>query len=398
MNATPNPENWIVRIPRKAVEHPSDVNKSVDENILSGIAGMCVKEGHLRKITLTISGYDNDPRELYEIPEVCSWARETNKSSPGLWFFLDEDSQYRFIGWLCGPVTQKDIQSKEFQKRFDTQKMECSVKSTAASSDVLEKAGASKSMISQFYMQEMVKQVSGTGEPAKDTTARDQAPSSPNNDQKIIILCENCGQKLRLPIPAPKKKLRVTCPKCKHEFIFRYDPNDLRHYEHEFLHLAIVHQDSNLTKYETPVIGPNRKTYAYWRSDPFYWDLTRPKTGDEKNSFSCPHCGKKLEVGLQSFDQMAKGKANSRKTKKILLPISVIIILFSIGIIIVSTRDPGLLGHWDLLGLLLFPSVLTILLSFFGNFATPLGGFTNIQMKMIEPTLSGHYFAYIESH
>ena len=223
-------------------------------------------------------------------------------------------------------------------------------------------------------------------------------PSAQNNEEKIIILCENCGQKLRLPIPAPKKKMRVTCPKCRHEFLFRYDPNDLRHYEHEHLRMAIVHQDSSLTKYEMPVIGPTRKTYTYGRSDPFYWDIERPKTGEEKFSFTCPHCVKKLEVGLQSIEKMAKDKANARKAKKIVWPIAVLVALFSIGIMIISTRNPTLLGHWDLLALLIFPSVITMLAFLFGNYTSPLGGFTNIEMKLIEPTRGGHYFAFIESH
>jgi ssDNA-binding Zn-finger/Zn-ribbon topoisomerase 1 len=36
-----------------------------------------------------------------------------------------------------------------------------------------------------------------------------------NGEEKIIILCENCGQKLRLPILSRRKSLRVTCPKCR---------------------------------------------------------------------------------------------------------------------------------------------------------------------------------------
>ena len=124
MNTATNPENWIVRIPREAIEHPSDTNRSVVENIVSGIAGMCVQEKRLRKITMTISGYDKDPRELYEIPEVCAWAMETNRSQPSLWYFLDEDSQYRFIGWICGHASLNGIQSQEFLKRFDSQKMD----------------------------------------------------------------------------------------------------------------------------------------------------------------------------------------------------------------------------------------------------------------------------------
>jgi hypothetical protein len=157
MNTTQDSEKWVVKLPRDAVEHSSDANRAILENIFSGIASSCVKEGRLRKITLMISGYDNDPRELYEIPEVCDWARDAFKFLPSLWFFLDEDSQYAFIGWLCGPVAQKDIQSQDFLQRFNNRRMECASASIAASSDFLERAGASKQMVSAFYFQELNK-------------------------------------------------------------------------------------------------------------------------------------------------------------------------------------------------------------------------------------------------
>ena len=219
-----------------------------------------------------------------------------------------------------------------------------------------------------------------------------------NEEPKIIILCENCCQKLRLPIPAPGKKLKVTCPNCKYEFTYKNDPKDLRHYDHEFLRFGIVHQDSNLTGQETHLIGPDKKTYAYWRSEPMVWDLTRPKTGYEKFTYTCPHCGKPLEVTLRSFELMAKARADWRNIKKFLLPICAVVALFSIGIMILDAKMSALLGHWDLLGLLIFPSGLLFIGSIVMKESDPLGGITAIQMKMIEPTLSGHYFAFIESH
>ncbi len=41
-----------------------------------------------------------------------------------------------------------------------------------------------------------------------------------DNEEDIIIQCEYCSQKLR--IPKRKNKLIVTCPKCRHEFRYRY--------------------------------------------------------------------------------------------------------------------------------------------------------------------------------
>ena len=218
-----------------------------------------------------------------------------------------------------------------------------------------------------------------------------------NDELKVIVLCENCLQKLRLPIPAPKKKLHVTCPKCKYKFVFRYDPLDLRHYEHEHLRLAIIHQESNLTKYEQPIIGPTRTTYQYRRSDPFFWEIARPKTGNEKFSLICPHCGKQLEVGLVSFEKMAKEKAKWRNVKKIRQPISAFIFFLSIAIIFASVKAPALMGNASYLGLLVFPGLITFF-AVQSEMSNPLGGYTNIEMKSINVTRGGHYFAHIESH
>jgi hypothetical protein len=42
--------------------------------------------------------------------------------------------------------------------------------------------------------------------------------------EKIVILCENCSQKLR--VPRLEKKILVTCPTCKHQFDYSYVERD----------------------------------------------------------------------------------------------------------------------------------------------------------------------------
>jgi hypothetical protein len=44
--------------------------------------------------------------------------------------------------------------------------------------------------------------------------------SQVNGEVKIIVVCEKCHQKLR--IPRRSKKLHVTCPTCRHEFDYQY--------------------------------------------------------------------------------------------------------------------------------------------------------------------------------
>lgn len=45
------------------------------------------------------------------------------------------------------------------------------------------------------------------------------------DEKKIIILCEKCSQKLRIPLPEANKKLIVTCPKCRHSFEYEQKAN-----------------------------------------------------------------------------------------------------------------------------------------------------------------------------
>jgi hypothetical protein len=39
-------------------------------------------------------------------------------------------------------------------------------------------------------------------------------------DPKIIVTCDSCRQKLR--IPRSRKRIQVTCPSCRHQFKYQY--------------------------------------------------------------------------------------------------------------------------------------------------------------------------------
>jgi hypothetical protein len=45
-------------------------------------------------------------------------------------------------------------------------------------------------------------------------------PLQSSEEAKITITCENCGQKLRIPLR--RKSLHVACPKCRHEFTYEF--------------------------------------------------------------------------------------------------------------------------------------------------------------------------------
>jgi hypothetical protein len=56
-------------------------------------------------------------------------------------------------------------------------------------------------------------------------TTSEKIHSNPSNEEtKIVIACENCGQKLRIPLR--RKNLHIACPKCHHEFNYEYVEGD----------------------------------------------------------------------------------------------------------------------------------------------------------------------------
>lgn len=98
-------------------------------------------------IHLTIAEYDSDPRELFEIPEVCEWARSVRQQLPALFFFLDRASRLRFVGWLCGPASRAQVEKPNFKERFLSTLHECAG-DTIKWRTYLGEAGASDECIS----------------------------------------------------------------------------------------------------------------------------------------------------------------------------------------------------------------------------------------------------------
>lgn len=143
----------LLPVDRKDIEHPSDKSRQYLTEAITDLARLWIAEGRPLRILLTISGYDEDSRELYEIPEVCQWAKQIANEFPVFLFFLDDISIDRFVGWLCGPVSKQAIASREFAERYNDTKMEFVANAVAESSDLLEKLGADRKTISQFYFQ-----------------------------------------------------------------------------------------------------------------------------------------------------------------------------------------------------------------------------------------------------
>ena len=52
-----------------------------------------------------ISGYDDDPRELYQIPEVVSFIKDLNSKLP-FWLYFVNTADKRFFSWIIACLCQ----------------------------------------------------------------------------------------------------------------------------------------------------------------------------------------------------------------------------------------------------------------------------------------------------
>lgn len=138
-----------ISIDRQQIEmHPPDTSSL--ENILKFLVEKAAKMNDIHLMNLTIGGYDFDSRELYEIPEVCRWARVTFKHLPGIWFFLTTDCQIRFIGWLCGPFKKEDVYTTSFQDQFEQQSLDVIAAGLVNGIQMLKWYNASKQLIELY--------------------------------------------------------------------------------------------------------------------------------------------------------------------------------------------------------------------------------------------------------
>ena len=62
-------------------------------------------EEAFQKYVLLISGYDDDPRELYQIPEVVSLIKDLNSKLP-FWLYFVNTSDKKFFSWMIACLCQ----------------------------------------------------------------------------------------------------------------------------------------------------------------------------------------------------------------------------------------------------------------------------------------------------
>ena len=87
----------VLQIPQEAIQN-CDTSKYV--TLLHGATGTIQSfEVAFQRYVFLISGYDDDPRELYQIPEVVSFIKDLNSKLP-FWLYFVNTTDKKFFSWM----------------------------------------------------------------------------------------------------------------------------------------------------------------------------------------------------------------------------------------------------------------------------------------------------------
>ena len=93
----------VLQIPQEAIHN---CNTSEYVTLLHGITDSLKSfEAAFQKYVLLISGYDEDQRELYQIPEVVSFIKDLNSKLP-FWLYFVNTSDKKFFSWMIACLCQ----------------------------------------------------------------------------------------------------------------------------------------------------------------------------------------------------------------------------------------------------------------------------------------------------
>ena len=93
----------VLQIPQEAIQN-CDTSEYVA--MLHGITGSLQSfEAAFQRYVFLISGYDDDPRELYQIPEVVSFIKDLNSKLP-FWLYFVNTADKRFFSWMIACLCQ----------------------------------------------------------------------------------------------------------------------------------------------------------------------------------------------------------------------------------------------------------------------------------------------------
>ena len=96
-------DHIVLQISQRNIQ---DCDTSEYVTLLHGATGslQSFEEG-FQKYVFLISGYDDDPRELYQIPEVVSFIKDLNSKLP-FWLYFVNTSDKKFFSWMIACLCQ----------------------------------------------------------------------------------------------------------------------------------------------------------------------------------------------------------------------------------------------------------------------------------------------------
>ena len=93
----------VLQISQEAIQN-CDTSEYV--TLLHGATGSLQSfEAAFQRYVFLISGYDEDSRELYQIPEVVSFIKDLNSKLP-FWLYFVNTSDKRFFSWMIACLCQ----------------------------------------------------------------------------------------------------------------------------------------------------------------------------------------------------------------------------------------------------------------------------------------------------
>ena len=93
----------VLQISQEAIQN-CDTSEYV--TLLHGATGSLQSfEAAFQRYVFLISGYDDDPRELYQIPEVVSFIKDLNSKLP-FWLYFVNTGDKRFFSWMIACLCQ----------------------------------------------------------------------------------------------------------------------------------------------------------------------------------------------------------------------------------------------------------------------------------------------------
>ena len=93
----------VLQIPQEAIQN-CDTSEYV--TLLHGATGSLQSfEAEFQRYVFLVSGYDNDQRELYQIPEVVSFIKDLNSKLP-FWLYFVNTADKRFFSWMIACLCQ----------------------------------------------------------------------------------------------------------------------------------------------------------------------------------------------------------------------------------------------------------------------------------------------------